>query len=164
METIQQLMESVRGSMTLPRLRFFEPNEEFWSVLEDVQNEFDIDMFIDCGTGNGDLPAEAIDRNIKMAGIDIIKREGNNFSDVQIIPAHKIPSNPSVWRMVCRPNHSGWVEPLLEQSLQEDSGFIYVGLNRNIHIDLDDVLELYKFDMFTSVGEDNEIMLVFYPQ
>ena len=133
---------------TLPRARFFKPLDTFWSILSEIQTAYDIKMFIDCGTGNGDLPSEAVgDHKIKMAGIDIVAREGNSPCQVQIIPAHRMPTNEDIWPMVCRPDHSGWVYSLLEKALESGSGFIYVGLLDNMEQDLGDHLENFRFEM-----------------
>lgn len=65
--------------------------------------------------------------------------------------------------IVCRPDHSGWVEALLDSfiyGLHEVKRFIYVGLKENILRDLS--VEQYSkvSEMYQGVGEDGENMLV----
>lgn len=149
----------------IPRLRFFTPNEKFWIELRSIKDSNSIDMFIDCGTGNGDLPKEArTKRDMKMAGIDIVTREGNDPCEVQMMPAHRMPSSKQFWLMACRPDHSGWVRALLEKCIEEESGFIYVGLRKNMAIDLGSHLLDTPFKTISGVGEEGEDMLVFYPE
>ena len=149
----------------LPRIRFLKPKKLFWASLKDIKKSNNLLMFIDCGTGNGDIPKEASqDHNIKMGGCDIVKREGwrKNPCMVQIIPAHRMPMTPTIWPIVCRPDHSGWVRGLLEKALEENAGFIYTGLRKNMAQDLGEWM-LKPHTKITDVGEDNEEMLIFLP-
>lgn len=147
-----------------PRLRFFKPTATFWEHLKKVQADNEIMMFIDCGTGNGELPTEARENHdIKMAGCDIAKRQGNTVSEAQIMPAHHMPFNHEVWAMTCRPDHGGWARALLEKCQAESSGFIYVGLRKNMAFDLGDHMMETPFDTYEDCGEEGEQMLVFKP-
>lgn len=125
-ELIENAWEQNYGR-SIPKQRFFTPKKKFWSELKDVMTKFDVGIFIDCGTGNGDIPNEALEQGIKMGGCDILHRKGNGPVDVQIIPAHRMPFNSTVWPLVCRPDHSGWVEHLWYRAIAAGAGFIYVG-------------------------------------
>ena len=147
-----------------PRLRFFTPTPVFWQHLKKVQEENNVSMFIDCGTGNGELPTEAKnDHDIKMGGVDIAKREGNTVAEAQIMPAHLMPFNYKIWALVCRPDHGGWARALLDKCQEDGSGFIYVGLRKNMVLDLGDYLVESPYDTYEECGEEGEEMLVFKP-
>lgn len=164
-EIIERHAENMAASgITLPRLRFFKPVDKFWDTLTEVIADQKIKMVVDCGTGNGELPKEArLEHDIHMAGIDIVRREGNDYVEVHILAAHQMPCDNKTWRMACRPDHSGWVSPLVEKSLEEGSGFIYVGLPKNVADDLGQYIEHCSHETFSDVGEDGEMMVVFTP-
>lgn len=158
---IEQLIDAQWDRMygtSIPRQRFFVPTDLFWKKLK----ELGFSMIIDCGTGNGDLPKEAIDHDIKMAGIDIIHRDDNGPCEVQIIPAHRIPFSSDIWALTCRPDHSGWCYNLQELAAESGAGFIYVGMPNNIDTDVDLDLNLPD-DLILNAGEDGESMLVWLP-
>ena len=160
---IEELIESQWQAVhdtPMPRQRFFTPNQGFWEEMESLKSGFD--MIIDCGTGNGELPDEAMARGIIMAGIDIMPRDGNGPCEVQIIPAHKMPYSSKVWALVCRPNHSGWCNLLQKQAQHDGAGFIYVGLLKNIEVDLDFINTADR--VIHNVGEESESMFIWmYP-
>jgi len=161
-EMSEHMWERMQGEK-LPRVRFFTPIPIFWEYMKEVQEQYGIEVFADCGTGNGDLPKEATNHKIKIAGVDIVRREGNEIMQVHIMPAHRMPFTFEFWPMACRPDHSGWVRGLLEKALQDDnSGFIYVGLRRNMAQDLGSHM-LLKHSRYKNVGEENEDMLIFAP-
>ena len=161
---IEQLIDVQWNRMwgtVLPRQRFFIPNDRFWNKLDALKDSFD--MIVDCGTGNGELPSEAMERHIKMAGVDICLRDGNGPTIVQIIPAHRMPYSDRIWALTCRPNHSGWCNLLQTQAQDTGAGFIYVGLPNNIDNDLSLDLNLPD-DLILDVGEEGESMLVWLPE
>lgn len=161
---IEELIEAQWNSMcmmSLPRQRFFTPNDKFWSKLNELGSHFD--MLVDCGTGNGELPKEAQNRSIKIAGIDIAPRDGNAPTEVQIIPAHRMSFDDRIWALVCRPDHSGWCEALQMQVREAGSGFIYVSKAYNVNDDLYLDCNLPD-DLIRGVGEEDESMLVWLPK
>ena len=66
--------------------------------------------------------------------------------------------------MCCRPDRSGWARALLEKCLESGSGFIYVGLRKNMAGDLGSHMMSGAFDTYTDMGEEGEQMLVFIPK
>ena len=162
--TMEQLIESQWNSMymtSLPRQRFFVPNDKFWKRLTELGSYFDV--IVDCGTGNGELPKEAEEYGIRMAGLDVVRRDDNAPTEVQIIPAHRMPFDNRIWALVCRPSHGGWVEALQMQTLEAGSGFIYVSkaynINDDVHLDCN-----LPDDLIRGVGEEDESMLVWLPK
>ena len=140
------------SEMTLPDGRFFEPNKKFWKEL----SKLGIPSFIDCGTGNGDLPREASGNSIRMSGCDTNQRETLDPS-VHMLPAHRMPFGEKISALVCRPDHSGWVEALVPIVLEKGARFIYVGLPDNVDNDFPDH---YKLEVLAKkVGKDGEVML-----
>ena len=160
---IEELIEASWNSMymtSLPRQRFFFPNDKFWRKLGEFGARFN--MIVDCGTGNGELPQEAQERGIRMAGVDIVRRDDNSPTEVQIIPAHRMPFNDRVWALVCRPSHSGWCQNLQSRAYNSGAGFIYVGKPDNIDVDVDIDCNL-PTDLTLDVGDEGESMLVWVP-
>jgi len=58
--------------------------------------------------------------------------------------------------VVCRPDHSGWVEEVMEKCGQLGIEFIYVGLPKNVDVDIDS--EKFAITALESnCGEDGEL-------
>lgn len=167
-EISERMSEQARDQMygsSLPKLKFFKPKKKFWETIQNVYKANNLKMTADCGAGNGHIARKARHKyKLKMTGLDIVAREGNEPCEVQLIPAHQLPYSKEFWPMVCRPDHSGWVQALIEKAFEEGSGFIYVGLRKNMPQDLGKYLLKAKFETFTNVGKDREEMLVFKPQ
>ena len=159
-EMIDNQWEAMRN-IPMPNQRFFTPTEAFWMALTDYSDEFR--MIVDCGTGNGELPEEAIDRGIRMGGCDICPREGNGPMRVHIVPAHLMTFDKMIWPMVCRPSHGPWVQHLFDISRESGSGFIYVGLFKNLIVDLDMIHEP-PYETIHDAGDDGEVMIVWKPR
>lgn len=160
---IEGLIEAQWGQMfgtSFPRQRFFVPTDGFWEEMNRLKSFFN--MIIDCGTGNGELPREAQEHGIRMAGVDVIHRDGNDPTEVQVIPAHRMPYSDKIWALTCRPDHSGWCMALQAQALESGAGFIYVGKHENIYRDVDMDFNLPS-NLIHNVGEDSEAMLVWLP-
>ena len=168
-DMMTELIENQWGAFFMqsaPRMRFFTPRPVFWEHLRRIVDENDIKVVHDCGTGNGDLVIEGRDENIRIAGNDLLLREGNMPVDpVQIMPAHRMPFDKNFWAMTCRPDHGGWVQHLFEIAHDAGAGFIYVSLPRHIEAETDLDFGLDPWDEeYRDVGEDGESMLIWYPR
>ena len=139
----------------MPNQRFFKPISIFWETLKSLE----VQAFVDCGCGNGDLILEAQEHKVRMAGCDISMREGTPMGLVQIIPAHKMPFSENLIALVCRPDHGGWCEDLILHCLSLGSKLIYVGLPSNIPVDLPLVMK--GVVLADNVGVDGETMILF---
>ena len=138
--------------MVLPANRFFIPNSKFWNKLKSLG----IPSFIDCGTGSGHIPTEAKEKGIRMSGCDIHRRS-DAPPQTHISPAHHMPFNENISALLCRPDHSGWVEGLIPVVLEKGGRFIYVGLPDNVE---QDIPEGYTIKTIAKkVGEEGEVML-----
>lgn len=161
-EMIEMTAESaLMNHKHFPTGRFFVPTPAFWAALKDIKEHHEIMMFIDCGTGVGDLPEESMEKGIRMAGVDVYRREGNPPGKVHIMPAHMMPFRPDMWPLVCRPDHSGWTWHLWHVAQEKKLGFIYVGDAEKMRHDLRHDITA-DFKVF-NVGEDDETLFAWFP-
>lgn len=164
-ENQSELICTQRLMDVLPTARFFTPTNKFWEHLKTVMQDNDCNMVLEGGSGSGHLLEESTEQGVRMAGCDIIKRE-NHFEGnhmIQIMPAHMFPQVPNTLWLVCRPDHSGWARALLEKCQEEGIIFIYVGLRKNMALDLDHHMMETPHTTYIDVGEEGETMLVFLP-
>jgi len=157
-ELINQAWHSAFG-LTLPPSQHFFSTERFWEILKEYAD--DGVMFIDCGAGSGHTCGQSGKYGIKMSGCDIFKRDQHDIDNfIQPMPAHRMPYSEILWALVCRPDHSGWVEHLFQHTRDKDCGFIYVGHEEKVLFDVGDS----DWDrMHKNVGNDNEIMFIWLP-
>lgn len=155
---IQDMIESAMActrDMSLPNQRFFTPKAPFWEELRKLDSKW-----VDCGCGGGDTVAEAKDNRVAMTGCDVIKRFGSDHSHlVHILPAHKFYFSESLSALICRPDHSGWCEDLINLCLSKGSKVVYVGLLKNLAEDCP--LDLPHIVLHRDVGLKGEIMVLF---
>lgn len=157
MDSMQSLLQSLNiGGYTLPNGRFFTPTPVFWDAIKPYQDT----MFLDAGCGSGDLVNELIDNGFKAIGCDINMRDGvNDYGrTIQLVNATSFPLTKGMTVLTCRPDHSGWCEPLLERAVKFNCTFIYIGLERNLDLDLSSDVN-YEI-IARDVGEDGELMLL----
>ena len=120
-------------NIELPSQVFFTPNEGFWDIVRSYVAEGI--KFVDCGCGMGALIEQGQQRGIEIGGIDIGTREGQH-SKVVHGDALELRWSPTLWPLVCRPSHDGWVHELFEIARCRGAGALYVGLPCNYHRDL----------------------------
>src|SRR4051812_33153707 len=75
-------------SLELPPGRFFHPTERFWEIVEEI---YPGKVFVDCGTGAGDLAHELRERGYKALGIDPAVRDGQIENLVAPVMAETFP-------------------------------------------------------------------------
>ena len=119
--------------MTLPSQAFFRPTEVFWNTFR-VAKSRGIKL-IDCGCGMGTLIEMADMQGFHLRGVDIAKRVGQH-KQVERMDALDIKWSPTLWPLICRPDHSGWVEELIRNAQKEGATSVYCGLKRNMKHDI----------------------------
>lgn len=151
------LLRSLSMGTTLPHGQFFKPNELFWEQLSSFKDT----TILEAGCGIGATLEEAIERNFRITGCDLNMRDGVNTYGrlIHIMDAMRFPIVEGMTVLVCRPDHSGWCEELLERCIDIGCTFIYVGLPSNFHQDFQDQ---YEHDIIaTDIGKDGEFMVKF---
>lgn len=143
----------------MPNLRFFTPLPIFWKMLTLVCGEKV--LLVDCGCGKGDLISEGITNDRAILGIDVMPRE-NQDSKVMSIDAMDYKWSPTVWPLICRPSHEGWVSDVVKNALSQGATPIYVSLNKNRIRDLEEYQE-NSWMLHIKVGQDGEHMWVILP-
>ncbi|MBF84488.1 MAG: hypothetical protein CL489_08445 [Acidobacteria bacterium] len=135
--------------LELPSQKFFEPNEKFFECMK----RFD-KTIVDVGAGMGQVTKGLCERGHLCVGIDNNYREGQ-YGYILTMDAFDYPYKKDTIILVCRPNHSGWVEDLFEETNQT---FIYVGLEHNLDIDLSSDIRSDMKLLASNVGDDGENM------
>lgn len=156
-------------SCVLPSQTFYTPTPVGLKALASLEN---VRGILEAGCGQGlalsmirawgkanDVPYMEHSR-----GFDVNFREvtyDNSIFRANALNAPFYHENLAV--LVCRPNHDGWVESLLNTFLSgaaKTRYFIYVGLDKNLDIDLDQD-QLYQVSKrIEGVGKEGEIMLI----
>lgn len=135
-----------------PATRFFEPNGRFFEFMDQYKDKF----ICDCGSGSGWVPHSLRVLGHDADGIDLYSREDG-------YPVTIKDATEREWRttdivLVCRPSHSGWAGDVIQSAIQAGAMVAYVGLHRNIHIDLD-LDQINSVDLvITDVGSEGEFM------
>lgn len=157
MDFMQQLRAHAMANVRLGYLRFFTPTQQFWEAMEQWRGQ----GFIECGAGSGETTREAVANGFKFMAVDICKRDGQD--NVTIIDATMMSFSDAAWPIICRPDHSGWCEDVMDRALEAGAGCIYVGLRRNVENDLGDHFGEHDA-FFADVGEEDECLWYFAPR
>ncbi len=161
MTSIAQLISSVvMGSgMVFPDHRFFTPTKKFLDILWEYRNYH----FWDIGAGNGATAHDIRREGMDCRAIDIIPRDSAH-------PVEMINALDVDWeelggiQLVCRPNHSGWFGELLEKSYLGDAfPLVYVGLRRNISVDITENQYGAADLVIDGMGEEGEVAIFWGP-
>lgn len=148
-------------------MRFFRPRPEFFAWIGreyETRNQ----PVIDCGCGDGALLGEMMERGIGAIGLDpryIMYDEPVPFALVSrllTMPAEEstIVRNTPAILLVCRPCHDRF--PLrIDEHRHPDSVLYYVGLTRNLILDLGETETRLVLE---NVGEDGENIWEVNPQ
>lgn len=154
---MQELKRDAVAGMKLPALRFFTARPRFFDILM----TFDAN-WVEAGCGNGHTTREARDRGLGMVGVDICEREGQ-LPEVVIADAILMPYLPTIWPLICRPNHDGWPEDVIEAAFKRGSaGAVYVGFEKNLETDLGEYADRHS-QAWEEVGMEGESMWLLRP-
>lgn len=142
----------------LPALDFFRPNENFTKWL-DSSIHLRYQPIFEIGAGQGLALKHMQDAGLNATGLDLFQRPDTHtlvqVASEEII--HKVvTAAPSrMVMMICRPCHSGFAQTYFKLQLKfhHRTFAYYIGLRRNLELDLPDMsVELVAED----VGEDGE--------
>lgn len=156
-------------SCVLPSQTFYTPTPVGMNALASLEN---VRGILEAGCGQGlalsmirawgkanDVPYMEHSR-----GFDVNFREvtyDNSIFRANALNAPFYTEHLSV--LVCRPNHDGWVETLLDKFLtgkEKVRYFIYIGLEKNVEIDFTDEQLSRVSKRVDAVGKEGEIMLI----
>jgi hypothetical protein len=143
-------------------MRFFKPKQEFFRWIEKMHKSHPKMPVIDCGCGDGDLLIDLHKLRIPAMGMDPRYAIFNEHIPIHLIncllpveaqESNLVQNTPAIL-LVCRPCHSGF--PIdINNTRHKKSKFYYIGLERNIELDLCNVeTKLLMHD----VGEDGECL------
>lgn len=138
-------------------MTFFEPYSSFLSFLHTYSNSR---LLIDCGCGDGQLVQQYLSLypSGDVLGIDIFLL-GNPHRSEEKLPIYELscelfPFQSHMLPLFCRPCHSGFVYETIQQYSNVISEFLYVGLEKNIQLDLDDIPYHH---LLSHIGHDDEV-------
>lgn len=137
----------------LPDNTFFNPSDNFWDLLQ--SDWYHYRRVIDAGCGVGEVSRGLRDRGRDYVAIDLHQRreQGGSDIDIRIMNICEWYCEYGDLLIVARPNHSGWATEALVTAVRDRAEAIYVGLEKNISVDLDGlVIEKLRED----VGGDGE--------
>jgi hypothetical protein len=134
----------------------FEPYPQFCDWFADYAGER---VTIEVGAGQCVFSKALVKRGVKLVAVEPrpneeVHRECVNF--LLPMPAQRVSllREPDKLIVVARPDHSGWVSDLTYM-IHPDSELIYIGLDKNLEIDLPrSKLE----ELYTGAGEDGEVV------
>lgn len=136
--------------------RHFRATPEFLQWWKDYVGDKPV---FEVGAGCCDFTIQMHHLGIRAAAIEprandeVRDRCANFLFPADVYDAQVILQVPSIV-VAARPDHSGWVGDVPDL-IHKDSKFIYIGLEKNIQIDLDrDYHTLY-----TGAGEDGEVVI-----
>lgn len=140
-------------------MRFFKPNERFWTWV----GQFEGKRIVDCGCGDGALVKEMLAKSLMAVGVDpFFFRHQDEASVDWELASSIIPLTASqvweVWQsdviiLCCRPCHNGFPGEVLALK-GEAADMYYIGFEKNLDNDLG-----YDFEcamVLNHVGEDDE--------
>lgn len=131
---------------------FFQPNENFISFINESPH-LKYKNFIDAGAGMGVLTALMQDNGYDCTAYDLYPRYS---TVVPVIEQDVTNLNFSFddCVLIARPCHGEWVRTVIDYACSAGAIVLYIGVERNIPIDLEGVVSYYK--VADNVGEDNE--------
>lgn len=135
-----------------PATRFFEPNGRFFEFMDQFKGKY----ICDCGSGSGFVPHALRVWGHDAEGIDLYVREDGY--PVTIKDATEREWRHTDFVLVCRPSHGGWAEEVIQNAVDAGAMVGYVGLYRNIHIDLSDELITTVNRVVDHIGSEDEFM------
>jgi len=156
-ELRQRAAFQISAAGGLPPMRFFTPTARFYKALGELK--LDGTLLIDTGAGCGNTADEMHARGFRTAAVDIVRRMKQS-PRVHITNAVTFPWTSSTWPVICRPDHSGWAYEVIQKARTRGACAMYVGLDRNVDVDLYDLVGT-ETKIWKGVGKEGESMWLF---
>jgi hypothetical protein len=143
----------------MPGGRFFVPTAAFFAWLDTPAHR--ALHWVEAGAGSGELAQDLLDRGFRLTAVDVAPREGQ-LPCVERLDARDLPYSRTRWALVCRPNHNGWTEDLIDRVNADGGTLVYISKAENVE---DDLGEAYARAVraATGVGEADEELWVVAP-
>lgn len=133
---------------------FFRPTRNFWKQIDRYKDK----TIIEVGCGAGFLSRQMLHKNFKSVPLDIQIIE-TQVRGTHHIDAIEFPYESDMVVLFCRPSHGDWVELAMNRALEAGATIIYVGLQKNLELDLGDLRgQFHQRD--DNVGEESEVFMV----
>lgn len=126
----------------------FHPTERF---LDYVEHNYSDCLLVDAGCGEGWLSFKLRGRHLRCLAIDPLPSSLTNVLPMKIHNCNLIREKPTVI-IAARPDHGGWVGEI-PRYMHADSVLLYVGLRKNVKVDL---WELKRKVVLRNAGQDGE--------
>lgn len=120
---------------SLPSVKFFEPNPRF---MRWMKRNCSNSIVYDVGAGIGHVAKALTAQNLKVLALDLNYRDfsGDDFP-ILIADGEAHQYQPRSIVMLCRPCHGAFVEEVVAQARRcRVSAILYVGLKKNVEVDL----------------------------
>lgn len=141
------------GILMFPGIRFFEPNDRFYSWME--ANYLKSTPIYDVGAGCGQVSAGLSKCGFKPIALDIQLREDSEYP-IALCNGADFPYPNHAVVMLCRPCHGEFPYRVIQNA--EESGvtaILYVGLDKNVESDLGSYCHYFQRE-YMKVGVDGE--------
>lgn len=154
-DSIEEMTRKAMGAIpSRNRPVWLEPDDVLanW-LLRQVGRNDPASLLVDCGGGVGALKQklDAICPN-RIVSIDIQQPASNAQSEVVVMDAVTFPFAPGMIPVFARPDHSGWVDKTLRNCIDKTGLALYIGLEKNLNIDLDSESDKYTYRKVTELG------------
>ena len=126
---------------------FFRPRPDFVKWMRGFASG---SLVIDAGAGAGAFVRVLEGEGVKAVGLDI--RPSLDVPRIQMADAQTFPYVSGVVVTLCRPCHGGWAPETARRALEAGAEVIYVGLDRNLGIDVASHPALSRTLQFTGAG------------
>lgn len=143
--------------MALPDSKFFLPNDNFLSFMEEFKGELIYD--IGCGCGH-------VSRLLNLNGFEVLAVDCN-YRESEEFPILREDATCMDFRagsavMICRPCHGRFPGSVMESAIESTARwFVYIGLERNVYEDLGSFVAGLENAFIWGLGSDGEVGVVF---
>jgi hypothetical protein len=138
---------------SLPCLKFFEPKPRF---IRWMKRSYPGSLIYDVGAGLGHVAQVLSEQGLRALALDLNYRESQENFPVVIADGESYQYQPNSIVMLCRPCHGQFVEEVASQAIRCNVAVVmYVGLDRNIEIDLGIHQDGFKLSL-SGAGRDGE--------
>lgn len=144
-------MFSLASGYTLPDIIFFKPTPAFVNYVKKINRPV-----VDIGAGVGFMSKVLSESGVKVYAFDSNYRD-NTVYPVNYGEATTFPFPENCLPIMARPCHNEWIDYTVDNAMENNDLFLYVGLPKNFEDDLCVVKEKYKITIEAfDAGEDGE--------
>ena len=146
------------SNIVLPNVVFFDPTDEFLSMLPSVIGD---GCIIDCGAGGGHATSKILEAGINIVGIDTIERHDAEAPIMQL-DSTLFPFQPGMFAMIARPCRGDWIQDTMDNAISRGAKVIYAGLEKHFE---EDLYSQSRFPLFLTdtAGRDGEWAFLLEP-